>query len=118
METTEKKTQKLEKLACTYLRTLKPAKQKKGKYTASFTVKNYKHLMFIISDLLKLCVNTIELEFDYDCLPVVDEKTDVAQILEIVIELLPHEEAEFLDEAKKMFFKENDNNHTPEKENS
>ena len=50
METTEiKNIQELQELAIVFFTTLKPAKHGKD-LTVSFTVYDYKHLMFIISE--------------------------------------------------------------------
>ncbi|MDI5886466.1 hypothetical protein [Flavobacterium yafengii] len=115
METTEvKNTKELQELANELFTTLKPAKHEKD-FTVSFTVYDYKHLMFIISDLMKLCVSAIEDGFDSDT--VVFSKIHITHILEIAIELLPIDEAEFLDKSRELFLKENKND-IPEKQKS
>lgn len=116
METTEiKHTEELQKLTNAFLTKLEPDKRKKDLYKVSFAVYDYSHLMFIISDLMKLCVNSIEDGFDSDT--AILSKINVAQILEIAIQLLPIDEAEFLDRSRELLLKESSNDAT-ENQNS
>ncbi|WP_268846868.1 hypothetical protein [Flavobacterium aestivum] len=102
---TIKITQDLEELATQLFTTLAPNKLEKGLYTASFSVCDYSHLMFIITDLMKLCVSAIEDESEFGSY----SKINIAQILKIVIELLPTDEAAFLDKSREIFSKMNRN---------
>ncbi|MFV8343582.1 hypothetical protein [Flavobacterium sp. XS2P39] len=104
-----KKIQELQEMVNTHFTKLKPNEKEKNTCTVSFTVYDYSHLMFIISDLMKLCIYATEDEFGLDSCSVVSSKINIAQILEIAIELLPIDEAEFLDQSRKLFFKKNGN---------
>ena len=64
---------------------------------------------------MKFCVSAIEDGFDSDT--VVFLKIHITHILEIAIELLPIDEAEFLDKSRELFLKEN-KNYTAENKNS
>jgi hypothetical protein len=110
METNKiKTTPELQELASALFTTLTPDKLKKDLYTVSFTVYDYSHLMLIISDLMKLCVSVIEYESELDSCSNENSKINIAQILKIAIELLPIDEAAFLDKSRKLFLKENSN---------
>ncbi|WP_268845970.1 hypothetical protein [Flavobacterium aestivum] len=100
-----KTTQGLEDLATALFTTLAPNKLEKDLYTASFTVCDYSHLMFIITDLMKLCVSAIEDESGFGSYL----KINIGQILKIAIELLPSDEAAFLDRSRELFAKESGN---------
>ena len=110
MEATKiKKIQKLQEMVKTHFTTLKPDKQEKDRFRVSFTVSDYTHLMFIISDLMKLCISSIEEEISYDSSSIVHSRVNITQILEIAIELLPINEAEFLDHSRELFSKKGEN---------
>lgn len=83
----------------------KPDRREKDVSRASFIVYDYRHLMLIISDLMKLCVYATEDEFCLNSSSVVSSKINIAQILEIAIELLPIYEAKFLDKSRELFLK-------------
>jgi hypothetical protein len=99
----------LQELANALFTTLTPDKLKKDLYTVSFTVYDYSHLMLIISDLMKLCVCVIEDESERNSCSNENSKINIAQILNILIELLPIDEAAFLDKSRKLFLKEKSN---------
>jgi hypothetical protein len=110
METNKiKTTPELQELASTLFTTITPDKRKKDLYTVSFTVCDYCHLMLVISDLMKLCVCVIEDESERGSDSKGNSKVNIAQILNIAIELLPIDEAAFLDKSRELFLKEDSN---------
>lgn len=56
----------------------KPDRLEKDVCRVSFIVYDYRHLMFIISDLMKLCVYATEDEFGLDSSSVVSSKINIA----------------------------------------
>jgi hypothetical protein len=110
METNNSKTkQELQELVSALFTTITPSKQKKDLYTVSFTVYDYSHLILIISDLISLCLRAIEDESERGSDSKENSKVNIAQILNIANELLPFDEAAFLDKSRKLFLKENSN---------
>jgi hypothetical protein len=106
METNNSKTkQELHELVSALFTTITPSKQKKDLYTVSFTVYDYSHLILIVSDLISLCVRALEDESERGS----GSNVNIAQILNIAIELLPIDEAAFLDKSWELFLKGNSN---------
>jgi hypothetical protein len=98
--------QELHELVSALFTTITPSKQKKDLYTVSFTVYDYSHLILIISDLISLCVRALEDESERSSSSRGNSKVNIAQILNIAIELLPIDEAAFLDKSRELFLKE------------
>lgn len=71
---------------------------KKEVYTASFGVVGYKDLIFVVRDLIKLCIKAIEAEESHVPGLIVSPLVNIINILEIAIQLLPIDEAELLDQ--------------------
>jgi len=106
METNNSKTkQELHELVSALFTTITPSKQKKDLYTVSFTVYDYSHLILIVSDLISLCVRAIEDESERGSDAKGNSKVNIAQILNIANELLPIDEAAFLDKSRELFLK-------------
>jgi hypothetical protein len=118
METNEIKNLKnLQELARKQFKTLETDTYTKDLFTVKFNVIGYKDLLFVISDLIKLSICAIEQDSSYDSATIVNSKVNITNILEIAIQLLPIDEAEFLDESRELFLNENSNN-IPENQNS
>jgi hypothetical protein len=106
MQTNNSKTkQELHELVSALFTTITPSQQKKELYTVSFTVYDYSHLILIISDLINLCVRAIEDESERGFGSKGNSKVNIAQILNIANELLPIDEAAFLDKSRELFLK-------------
>jgi hypothetical protein len=93
-----KKLTNLNELTGKHFTSLSPDKYKKEVYTASFGVVGYKDLIFVVSDLIKLCIKAIEAEESHDPGLIVSPLVNISNILEIAIQLLPIDEAELLDQ--------------------
>ncbi|WP_431244259.1 hypothetical protein ACQ9BO_07810 [Flavobacterium sp. P21] len=105
MKTTDVKIEEeLKELAIKTFTTLKPEKYDKDRFIVCFTVLDYKDLFFAISNMIKLCVHALDEDFESDTLGI--SKINIIQILEIAIELLPMEEAEFLDKSRSLLLNE------------
>lgn len=82
-------------LIARYFTTMKPANDKTDIYTTEIRVSSYCELSYIISNMLKLCIQALDHE---RCK---DSSIDIALLLKVVVQLLPLEEIEFLDEINK-----------------
>ncbi|OUL64268.1 hypothetical protein [Flavobacterium sp. AJR] len=89
-------------LIARYFTTIKPANDKTDIYTAEIRVSSYCELLYIISNMLKLCILALDYEAPEMCMTLKDSSVDIALILKVVTQLLPMEEIEFLDEINKM----------------
>lgn len=110
METNETKTLKeLRELSGRSFKTLRPNNHKKGLYTIDLDVEGYLDLLFTVANLIK--VSILALDSDESCSSQVpDPATNIKNMLEIALQLLPYEEAEFLDQSRELLLKENENN--------
>jgi hypothetical protein len=109
METNEIKTLKeLRELSGRSFKTLRPKKQKKGLYTIELSVEGYLDLLFTVANLIK--VSILALDSDETCSnQVQNPPTNITNILEIALQLLPYDEAEFLDQSRELLLMENEN---------
>jgi hypothetical protein len=117
METIDNyKISELQELAGKKFKTLRPTKHKRGLYNVEIDVEGYLDLFFTIANLIKVSIMSLDTDEPFSN-QIPNPPTNIANMLEIALQLLPYEEAEFLDEARKLFLEEN-NNDTLEKENS
>ncbi|WP_268847897.1 hypothetical protein [Flavobacterium aestivum] len=101
--------QKLHELVSALYTTFPPDKQKKNLYAVSFTVYDYSHLILIVSDLISLCLSAINDESECGSSSKAKSKVNIAQILNIAIELLPVDEDAFLEKSQEIFSKMSSN---------
>jgi hypothetical protein len=109
MKTDEiEKMDEIRRIANRCLRTLKPAGDKNGLYTAEIRVSNYFELAAIIRNLMKLCI--VALDQDSAEIPrtIESQTIDIGQILGIALQLFPIDEFELLNEMD-TFFSEDHN---------
>ena len=87
-------------------------------YTAEIRVLNYFELAYVISNMLKLCILALDQEAPEISNTVKNTSIKVGVVLEIVTQLLPIDEIEFLDEIHQMLIadSQNVNKLTTEKE--
>ena len=81
--------------------TLKPYIPEKGLFQLSLVTEGYLETSFMISNLLKVCIMALEMEH----LPnriVPSPEHNVKEVLGYVLDMLPHEEMEFLDKVGKL----------------
>jgi hypothetical protein len=95
----------LKELTDEHFTSLSPDKYKKEVYNASFGVAGYKDLIFVVSDLIKLCIKAVEAEESHDPGLIVSPLVNISNILEIAIQLLPIDEAELLDQLRALMEK-------------
>ena len=93
----------IKRLTAMCLRTLKPAGNKSGLYTAEIRVFDYLELASIIKNLLKLCI--VALDDDGAEVPstIKNQSIDVGLILGIALQLFPIDEFELLNEISILF---------------
>lgn len=59
----------------------------------AFVVVGYKDIIFVVIDLIKLCIKAIEAEESHDPGLIVSPLVNISNILEIAIQILPFEKA-------------------------
>ncbi len=69
-----------------------------SEYVVKLNVSDYRDLFFIQSDLLKVVLMAIEAEGDSSSKYIVDSRSNIKTLLEIVLQLIPFREATVLDE--------------------
>lgn len=97
----------LKKLAAGYLKSTDPVGSKTQAFVTKIRLRSYFELSCAITDLLRLCILSLEEE---EHKKAADRKScmNVAIILEIVIQLFPMEEFEFLNELHQQVFTDPD----------
>lgn len=107
METNETKTLKeLQELAEKGFKTLRPAMHKKGLYNVEIDVEGYLDLLFTVANLIKVSIMALDTDEPFSN-HISNPPTNITNMLEIALQLLPYEEAEFLDKSRELFLKEN-----------
>ncbi|GAA6765923.1 hypothetical protein AAFH68_18620 [Flavobacterium sp. CGRL1] len=92
----------IKKLTTEFLNTLKPAKDEKDCYTAEVKVLDYYELGCVVTNMLKLCILALEHEEYKISETRKDQSINVALMLEVVLQLFPLDEFEFLSEIKQL----------------
>ena len=76
--------------------TLKPYPLKKGHYTIELVTEGYLETSFMISNLLKVCITAMESDYR-STRSIPDPEHNIKEVLEYVLDLIPHNEMELLD---------------------
>lgn len=100
---------KIRKLSVRYFNTLKPVTDRKDIYTAEIRVLNYFELTYVVSNLLKLCILALDQEAPEISKTVKNTSINVGVVLEIIAQLLPLDEIEFLDEMHQILIDDSKN---------
>ncbi|UJH89676.1 hypothetical protein LZ575_11345 [Antarcticibacterium sp. 1MA-6-2] len=101
---------RLRRLAPNLFRTLREDEERERSYRAQIEFTSYVELISTISDLLKLCIT----EACYDAegaSPYIKRPLNIQGVLELILQLLPVDEAELLDEIRP-FLKQKEKNST------
>ncbi|WNM18883.1 hypothetical protein [Flavobacterium capsici] len=89
------------------MKTLKEHPQKEATWQVTVNFSGYTNLIGTVSDLMKCC-SLLLLTEETSISPLVSNPTiDLANILELAVQLLPNPEAEFLDEARQILSQNN-----------
>ncbi|WP_156100701.1 hypothetical protein [Gillisia sp. Hel_I_29] len=90
---------------------LTPLKNKKGKYyTGTFQVQSHLELMYLITNLIKVCILALE---ENECLSdkqIPQPKYNVNEVLRHTLQLIPFEEHQFIDQVVDLLDNLNDDN--------
>ncbi|MCD0465978.1 hypothetical protein [Flavobacterium sp. ENC] len=97
----------LKKLAAGYLKSTDPIGSKTKDLVTTIKLQSYFELSCVITDLLRLCILSLEEE---EHKTAIDRKSgiNVIIILEMVLQLFPREEFEFLSELNQLVFTDHD----------
>ena len=91
----------LKELEKMYFHALKPYIPEKGLYSTELITEGYCETSFIISNLIKVCI--VALENEYIPTRIVPQPHhNVSEVLGYILDLIPHDEMEFLDKARKL----------------
>jgi hypothetical protein len=80
-----------------YFRMLEPHAKKEAVYTAKISVIGYADALGIAADLLKLCMLANENDSECESAVLRSKHINTNAIIELALQLLPTQEAEFLD---------------------
>ncbi|GEM_PF-884238 len=97
---------KLKQVGEDHLRKLKPHPHFKNNQQVCFPAQSHLHLMFLIEDLIKVSVmalNGIERGGDR---PLKEPERSISEVLKHALDLLPLEEAEFIDKTMALLSEE------------
>lgn len=91
----------LKELEKMYFHALKPYLPEKGLYSTELITEGYSETSFMISNLIKVCI--VALENEYIPTRIVPQPHhNVSEVLGYILDLIPHDEMEFLDKARKL----------------
>lgn len=105
MKTKEIKTlEDLKSYAVRYFKTLEPVEAKEHIHAAEIRVSSYSELLYIASNMLKLCILALRDDAEPEITHTVKNPSiNVVAVLEIVAQLIPVEEIELLDVIHELF---------------
>ncbi|MEE1964607.1 HEPN domain-containing protein [Allomuricauda taeanensis] len=84
-----------------YFHALKPYLPEKGLYSTELITEGYCETSYMISDLIKVCITALENE-NYSTRSVPQPHSNISGVLGYILDLIPHDEMEFLDKARKL----------------
>ncbi|MAO15921.1 MAG: DNA-binding protein [Muricauda sp.] len=91
----------LKELEKMYFHALKPYIPEKGLYSTELITEGYGEISFIISNLIKVCITALETE-NFSTRSVPQPHRNISEVLGYILDLIPHDEMEFLDKARKL----------------
>ncbi|MBU2900639.1 HEPN domain-containing protein [Maribacter dokdonensis] len=92
---------KIKELKEQHYETLKPYIPEKGLFQVSLVTESYLETSFMISNLLKVCIMALEIEH-LPNLTIQSPEHNVKEVLGYILDMIPHEEMEFLDKVGKL----------------
>ena len=87
--------QPLRELAAKHFALLESQNPKKGLDTLQLNLSGYSDVMFLMADIVKVCMLALEGETSSSRIP--EPATNISGVLGIILDLIPYEEAELLD---------------------
>lgn len=100
----------LRKLMNKYRNTSKVSDDKAAFYTAEIKLVNYYELGCVITDMIKLCILSLDQDAQNVSDTVKNPSVNVARILEVALQLFPLDEFELLTEINDLVIADNNNN--------
>jgi len=91
----------LKELEKMHFHALKPYIPEKGLYSTELITEGYCETSFMISNLIKVCILALETE-NIPTRIVPQHHHNVSEVLGYILDLIPHDEMEFLDKARKL----------------
>ena len=91
----------LKELEKMYFHALKPYIPEKGLYSIELITEGYCETSFMISDLIKVCIVALENE-NLSTRSIPQPHSNISGVLGYILDLIPHDEMEFLDKARKL----------------
>ncbi len=85
----------------------------KKRDTISLNLSGYSDVMFLVADIVKVCILALESEPIEGRIP--EPTTNISGVLSIILDLLPYEEADLLDHIREAVLQPNET-HTEEPE--
>ncbi|MER3376532.1 MAG: HEPN domain-containing protein [Allomuricauda sp.] len=95
----------LKELEKMYFHALKPYLPEKGLYSTELITEGYCETSYMISDLIKVCITALENE-NYSTRSVPQPHSNISGVLGYILDLIPHDEMEFLDKVRKLLSEE------------
>ena len=74
--------------------------RKKQPDTLQLNLSGYSDVMYLITDIVKVCMIALEYESDFARIP--EPATNISGVLGIILDLVPYEEADLLDAIREM----------------
>lgn len=90
--------QPLRELAAKHFALLESQNPKKGLDTLQLNLSGYSDVMFLMADIVKVCMLALEGETSSSRIP--EPATNISGVLGIILDLIPYEEAELLDSIR------------------
>lgn len=95
--------QPLRELAAKHFALLESQNPKKGLDTLQLNLSGYSDVMFLMADIVKVCMLALEGETSSSRIP--EPATNISGVLGIILDLIPYEEAELLDSIRQQLLK-------------
>ena len=93
--------EQLKELEKMHFHVLKPYLPEKGLYGIQLITEGYEETSFMMSNLLKVCILALKNEY-FPTRTVPQPHHNVSEVLGYILDLIPHEEMEFLDKVRKL----------------
>ena len=88
----------LREMAAKHFVLLESQNIKKKRDTIQLNLSGYSDVMFLIADIVKVCI--LALEADTSCNRIPEPTTNISGVLGIILDLVPYEEADLLDHLR------------------
>lgn len=90
----------LRKIAASHFRLLESKNIRKKRDALELTLSGYSDVMYLIADIVKVCLLALEGAEMENCSRIAEPNTNISGVLGIVLELLPYEEMDLIDKIR------------------